>query len=160
VVIKGTVEGTDSTTVDELWQTAISLCYFQDNEQGKFNQCRAMTIGHNGRYALTTVKPSLYKMPVDGPVVDLVRAMGPNAWLPSHLVFIVRANCFRPVVKEAFANNDTYLNTKAVFGLRFDLIMNYVEINDHGILSDDLGVARNVTIIYYKVDFVLIPETK
>ena len=61
---------------------------------------------------------------------------------------------------EVFANGDPYLDSDAVFGVREDLIMNYVESHDLDALPDDLEVGRNVTTPDYKVDFnfVLVSE--
>lgn len=166
VVVEGIVKRTDGTPVEgaviELWQTATNGLYnSQDDAQGDFNLACSMTVGADGRYALTTVKPSPYKIPSDGPVGDLLRATGRNAWRPSHLHFIVQADGCRSLVTEVFASDDPYLNTDAVFGVRDDLTMDYVESSDLDALPDDLEVGRNVTLPYYKVDFdfVLVPET-
>ena len=166
VVVEGYVKRTDGTPVDgaviELWQTAENGLYFsQDGDQGDFNLACSMTVGADGRYALTTVKPSPYKIPDDGPVGDLLRATGRNAWRPSHLHFIVTADGLKPLVTEVFANGDPYLNTDAVFGVREDLIMNYVESSDLDALPDDLAIGRNATVPYFKVDFdfILVSET-
>lgn len=145
----------------ELWQTAENgLYYSQDGGQGDFNLCCSMKTGADGRYAMTTVKPAPYKVPDDGPVGELFRATGRTPWRPSHLHFIVQADSLKSLVTEVFANGDPYLDSDAVFGVREDLIMNYVESHDLDALPDDLEVGRNVTTPYYKVDFnfVLVSE--
>ncbi|MEJ6509156.1 MAG: hydroxyquinol 1,2-dioxygenase, partial [Octadecabacter sp.] len=99
-------------------------------------------------------------VPDDGPVGELFRATGRTPWRPSHLHFIVQADGLKSLVTEVFANGDPYIDSDAVFGVREDLIMNYVESHDLDALPDDLEVGRNVTTPYYKVDFnfVLVPE--
>ena len=147
----------------ELWQTAENgLYYSQDTDQGDFNLCCSMKTGADGRYALTTVKPAPYKVPDDGPVGELFRATGRTPWRPSHLHFIVQAEGWKSLVTEVFANEDPYLNRDAVFGVREDLIMDYVEKSDPAELPDDLEIGRDVTNPYYKVDFdfILVPENK
>ncbi|MEJ6769735.1 MAG: dioxygenase [Paracoccaceae bacterium] len=165
VVVEGHVKRNDGTPVEgaviELWQTATNGLYCsQDNEQGEFNLCCSMRTGADGRYAMTTVKPSPYKIPDDGPVGDLLRATGRDAWRPSHLHFIVKAEGLKPLVTEVFSDGDPYLDTDAVFGVRSDLIMDYVESHDLDTLPTDLEIGRNATVPYFKVDFdfVLVPD--
>ena len=165
VVIEGYVRDLDGNPVDgamiELWQTAEDgLYYAQDEAKEDFNLCCSMRTGADGRYAITTVKPAPYKVPDDGPVGELFRATGRTPWRPSHLHFIVQAEGLKPLVTEVFANGDPYLDRDAVFGVRSDLIMNYVESHDLDALPDDLEVGRNVTLPYFKVDFdfTLVPE--
>jgi len=166
VVIEGHVKTTDGTPIKgaviELWQTATNGLYSnQDAAQPEYNLRCSMTVGDDGRYAITTVKPSPYKIPDDGPVGDLLRATGRNAWRPSHLHFIVVAEGYRSLVTEVFASDDPYLDTDAVFGVRDDLIMEYKKTTDLAALPNDLAVGRDVTNPYYKVDFdfTLVPET-
>ncbi|MCF2906651.1 hydroxyquinol 1,2-dioxygenase [Octadecabacter sp. CECT 8868] len=166
VVIEGFVKDVDGNPIEgaviELWQTAENgLYYSQDGAQDDFNLCCSMTTGADGRYAMTTVKPAPYKVPDDGPVGELFRATGRTPWRPSHLHFIVQVDGYKSLVTEVFSNGDPYLNSDAVFGVREDLIMDYVETTDLDALPDDLEVGRNVTIPYFKVDFdfVLVSDT-
>jgi protocatechuate 3,4-dioxygenase beta subunit len=166
VVVEGKVRTPDGKPIQnaviELWQTADNGLYSnQDPDQPEYNLRCSMTVGDDGRYALTTVKPQPYKIPDDGPVGDLLRATGRNAWRPSHLHFIVVADGYRSLVTEVFSSDDPYLDRDAVFGVRSDLIMEYVEQTDLDLLPSDLEVGRNVTVPYYKVDFdfVLVPAS-
>jgi protocatechuate 3,4-dioxygenase beta subunit len=165
VVIEGHVKDTEgnpiSNAVIELWQTADNGLYSnQDDAQDEYNLRCSMKVQEDGRYALTTIRPSPYKIPDDGPVGDLLRATGRNAWRPSHLHFIVVADGYRSLVTEVFPSDDVYLDRDAVFGVREDLIMEYQEQTDLDALPADLTVGRDVTQPYYKVDFdfVLVPE--
>ena len=167
VVVEGYVRDLNGNPVEgamiELWQTAEDgLYYAQDEAKEDFNLCCSMRTGADGRYAITTVKPAPYKVPDDGPVGELFRATGRTPWRPSHLHFIVQAEGLKPLVTEVFANGDPYLDRDAVFGVRSDLIMNYVESHDLDALPDDLEVGRNVTLPYFKVDFdfTLVPAEK
>ena len=158
VVIEGKIKTSDGAPIEgaviELWQTATNGLYSnQDAAQPDYNLRCSMTVGEDGRYALTTVKPAPYKIPDDGPVGDLLRATGRDAWRPSHLHFIVVAEGYKTLVTEVFAEGDPYIETDAVFGVRSDLVMKYVEQNDLTKLPDDLEVGHNVTLPYYKVDF-------
>ena len=165
VVVEGRVKDTDGKPISgaliELWQTAENgLYYSQDGSQDDFNLCCSMKTDADGRYALTTVKPAPYKVPDDGPVGELFRATGRTPWRPSHLHFIVQTPGYRSLVTEVFANGDPYLDSDAVFGVREDLIMDYVESFDLSALPKDLEVGSKVTLPYYTVDFdfVLVSE--
>ena len=48
-----------------------SIC--QDAEQDMFSFHGLMTVGDDGRYAFTTVKPVEYTVPSDGPVGEILR---------------------------------------------------------------------------------------
>ncbi|MCL4115963.1 UNVERIFIED_CONTAM: hypothetical protein GTU68_013136 [Idotea baltica] len=165
VVIEGHVKDIDGNPINgaviELWQTADNGLYSnQDAAQDEYNLRCSMKVESDGRYALTTVRPAPYKIPDDGPVGDLLRATGRDAWRPSHLHFIVVADGYRSLVTEVFPSDDQYLDRDAVFGVRDDLIMVYQEQSDLDALPDDLAVGRNVTQPYFKVDFdfVLVSE--
>ncbi|WP_170339939.1 dioxygenase [Ruegeria arenilitoris] len=112
----------------DIWQTAPNGLYAsQDEEQDTFSFHGLMTVGSDGRYAFTTVKPVEYTVPSDGPVGDILRACGRHPWRPSHLHYIVKAPGYRTLVTEIFPDDDPYLDEDTVFGVRDDLVMTYVE---------------------------------
>lgn len=114
-------------TID-IWQTAPNGLYAsQDDEQDTFSFHGLQTVGDDGRYGFTTVKPVEYTVPSDGPVGDILRACGRHPWRPSHLHYIVEAEGFQPLVTEIFPDDDPYLDQDTVFGVRSDLVMTYVE---------------------------------
>lgn len=112
----------------DIWQTAPNGLYAsQDEEQDTFSFHGLMSVGEDGRYAFTTVKPVEYTVPSDGPVGDILRACGRHPWRPSHLHYIVTAPGYKPLVTEIFPDDDPYLDQDTVFGVREDLVMTYVE---------------------------------
>ncbi len=112
----------------DILQTAPNGLYAsQDEEQDIFSFHGLMTVGSDGRYAFTTVKPVEYTVPSDGPVGDILRACGRHPWRPSHLHYIVKAPGYRTLVTEIFPDDDPYLDEDTVFGVRDDLVMTYVE---------------------------------
>src|SRR5690349_3269824 len=56
----------------------------------------------NGRYLFRTIKPSFYPIPDDGPVGQMLRAMGRHPYRPAHIHFIVSAEGYEPVTTELF----------------------------------------------------------
>lgn len=112
----------------DIWQTAPNGMYAsQDEEQDTFSFHGIMTVGKDGKYAFTTVKPVEYTVPSDGPVGDILRACGRHPWRPSHLHYIVKATGYRTLVTEIFPDDDPYLDQDTVFGVRDDLVMTYVQ---------------------------------
>lgn len=112
----------------DIWQTAPNGLYSsQDPDQDTYSFHGIQTTDADGRYGFTTVKPVSYEVPTDGPVGDILNAMGRHAWRPSHLHYIITADGFRPLVTEIFPDDDPYLDKDTVFGVRDDLVMTYVE---------------------------------
>ena len=110
----------------DFWQTDAKGLYSQmDPTQSAFNlRCR-MHADDQGRYALVTVKPYFYSVPYDGPVGDLLRAAGRHAWRPAHFHVVVTAPGHRQLVTEIFAEDDPYIDSDAVFGVRRSLVPHF-----------------------------------
>ena len=129
----GVVRDMDGNPIEgaaiDIWQTAPNGLYSsQDEEQDTYSFHGIQTVGADGRYAFTTVKPVSYEVPTDGPGGALLDATGRHAWRPSHLHFIVKAEGYRTLVSEVFAADDPYLDQDAVFGVREDLVMHYQDM--------------------------------
>jgi len=130
LLAEGVIRDTDGNPIAgaeiDIWQTAPNGLYAsQDEEQDKFSFHGLMTVGDDGRYAFTTVKPVEYTVPTDGPAGDFLRACGRHPWRPSHLHYIVKAPGYRTLVTEIFPDDDPYLDQDTVFGVRDDLVMTY-----------------------------------
>ena len=132
LLAEGVIRDTDGNTIPnaeiDIWQTAPNGLYAsQDEDQDTFSFHGLMTVGEDGRYAFTTVKPVEYTVPSDGPVGDILRACGRHPWRLSHLHYIVKAPGYRTLVTEVFPDDDPYLDQDTVFGVRKDLVMTYFE---------------------------------
>jgi len=132
LLAEGVIKDTNGKPISgaeiDIWQTAPNGLYSsQDAEQDMFSFHGLMTVGKDGRYAFTTVKPVEYTVPSDGPVGEILRACGRHPWRPSHLHYIVKAQGFSPLVTEVFPDDDPYLDEDTVFGVREDLVMHYEE---------------------------------
>ena len=132
LLAEGVIKDIDGTPIAgaelDIWQTAPNGLYAsQDEEQDTYSFHALMTVGEDGKYAFTTVKPVEYTVPSDGPVGDILRACGRHPWRPSHLHYIVTAPGYKPLVTEIFPDDDPYLDQDTVFGVREDLVMTYVE---------------------------------
>jgi hydroxyquinol 1,2-dioxygenase len=159
LVAQGVIQNMDGEPIDgasiDIWQTAPNGLYSsQDPEQDTYSFHGIQTVGQDGRYGFTTVKPVSYKVPTDGPGGALLHATGRHAWRPSHLHFIVKAEGYRTLVSEIFAGDDPYLDQDAVFGVREDLVMFYKEM-PAGNFPAGYALSGQVDEPYLQVDFDL-----
>lgn len=144
----------------DIWQTAPNGLYAsQDEEQDIYSFHGLMTVGDDGRYAFTTVKPVEYTVPTDGPIGDFLRACGRHPWRPSHLHYIVKAPGYRSLVTEIFPDDDPYLDQDTVFGVRDDLVMTYEE-KPASAFPEGLALSGKVDtpFLYVKFDVTLSAE--
>ena len=139
----------------DIWQTAPNGLYSsQDPEQDTYSFHGIQTVRDDGRYGFTTAKPISYEVPTDGPAGALLAATGRHAWRPSHLHFIIKAEGYRTLVSEIFAAEDPYLDQDAVFGVREDLVMTYVEMPE-GSFPEGFDLSGSVDGPYLQADFDL-----
>ena len=158
VIFQGRVLSNDGAPVAgaelEIWQTSENGLYSnQDETKPEFNLRGHMAVGENGIYRFTTVRPAPYSVPDDGPVGELLHATGREPWRPSHLHFMVSAPGFKTLVTEVFPHDDPYIDRDAVFGVREELLIEYVEHRDVAKLPGGLEIGRNITLPFYMVDF-------
>lgn len=157
LLAQGVIKDTDGNPIAgaeiDIWQTAPNGLYAsQDQEQDTYSFHGLMTVGEDGKYAFTTVKPVEYTVPSDGPVGDILRACGRHPWRPSHLHYIVKAPGFEPLVTEIFPDDDPYLDEDTVFGVRKDLVMTYVE-KPASEFPEGMEVSGKVTENFLHVEF-------
>lgn len=158
IIVGGVVRDMEGAPISgavlEIWQTADNGLYSnQDPAQPDYNLRAMQTVGADGRYLLSTVRPAPYTVPDDGPVGDLLHATGRTPWRPSHLHFIVQAEGYRTLVTEVFPDDDPYLDSDAVFGVREKLVMHYARSEDAAKLPDDLAARDAIKAPFYLVDF-------
>lgn len=76
-----------------------------------------------GEYHFQTIKPSFYPIPDDGPVGKMLHALGRHPYRPAHIHFQVSADGYKLLTTELYLNNDPYLESDVVFGVRSSLII-------------------------------------
>ncbi|MEK0416564.1 MAG: hypothetical protein RI949_570 [Pseudomonadota bacterium] len=116
----------------DMWQNAANGLYWQmDPAQPSDNlRCR-LRVDAQGAFEIATIRPMPYCIPTDGPVwTDLVEPAQRSAWRPAHYHLIVEAPGYRTLVTELFDEEDPYLDTDAVFGVRESLVGRYEDVND------------------------------
>ncbi len=116
----------------DFWQNAADGLYWQqDPRQAPFNLRCQLRMDRDGAFAIATIRPVPYQIPLDGPVWhELVQPAGLTGWRPAHYHLIVQAPGHRTLVTELFDIEDPYLDRDAVFGVREALVGRYQAVND------------------------------
>ena len=83
-----------------------------------------------GEFRFRTIRPCHYPVPSDGPVGRMLTALGRHPYRPAHLHFIVEAPGFEKVATHLFADDDDYLDSDAVFGVKDSLIKRFERHED------------------------------
>ncbi|MGE7139295.1 intradiol ring-cleavage dioxygenase [Luteibacter sp. NPDC031894] len=112
----------------DVWQVRPDRLYdVQDPEQPSMQLRAVFHTAADGRYRFRTVMPVSYAIPDDGPVGEMLRALGRHPWRPAHIHFIVSAPGHAPVVTHVFVEDDPYLDSDAVFGVKDSLVVAFEE---------------------------------
>ncbi|MBB3676193.1 dioxygenase [Modestobacter versicolor] len=88
------------------------------------------TTDAEGRFWFTTVVPSYYPIPTDGPVGQLLGATGRHPNRPAHVHLIVDAEGFVPVTTHVFVAGSAYLDSDAVFAVKRSLVRDFAQVDD------------------------------
>ncbi|HKC44627.1 MAG TPA: intradiol ring-cleavage dioxygenase [Burkholderiales bacterium] len=115
-------------TVD-VWQARANGVYDIQEPDSEFELRGRVKSNAEGRYAFRTYKPKFYGVPTDGPVGDLLRAMGRHPMRPAHMHLIVSAPGYRQVITHAFVSGDPYLDSDAVFAVKESLIADWKTVD-------------------------------
>jgi hydroxyquinol 1,2-dioxygenase len=104
-----------------------------------------------GYFKFRTVKPAAYPIPGDGPVGQMLEAVGRHPWRPAHIHFMVHADGYQSLVTQCFDRGDRYLESDAVFGVRASLMGEFVMHSGEG---RGPGAAPGQP--FYSLDFDLV----
>jgi len=109
----------------DLWQADDDGLYdVQIESLGPERRARArMTTDAEGRLRFRTVVPVAYPIPTDGPVGELLNAVGRHPWRPAHIHFMIVAPGHQKLVTHLFLDGDRWLESDAVFGVRSSLVV-------------------------------------
>jgi catechol 1,2-dioxygenase len=111
----------------EVWQSDDEGRYdSQDEHQPDVNLRGTFVADDEGCYWFRTVKPNSYPVPVDGPVGELLTAIGRHPMRPAHIHFKVAAPGHRALTTHLFVAGDPYLASDAVFGVKESLVVDFV----------------------------------
>lgn len=155
--VLGTAGAPVSGAVLDVWGTN-SLGRYEnvDPAQPDYNLRGRFRSGPDGRYDLWTVKPVSYPIPADGPVGDLLAVTGRHNMRPAHLHFIASADGYRTIVTELYTDDDPFIDSDAVFGVKPSLVVHWNRI---GSAAPRAAAGRTEPYWDLEYDFVLTPGT-
>jgi|SRR5579859_3449673 len=128
VLMSGHILDADGKPIEaaliEVWQTAPNGLYdVQDPEQPAGHLRASFRSAADGSYRFRSLLPVYYPIPGDGPVGELLDAMGRHPNRPAHIHFMISAPGYRRLVTHLFVAGDPYLESDAVFGVKPELIV-------------------------------------
>jgi catechol 1,2-dioxygenase len=126
----------------------------QKGVQPDMNLRGIFTSDADGRYWFRSAKPRYYPIPDDGPVGQLLKALGRHPYRPAHLHFIVGAEGFQPIVTHIFTPDCPYLHSDAVFGVKQSLVADFKTVDDEK-RAAELGFPNPFAAVAW--DFALAP---
>ena len=153
VVVTGRALSTGGTPIPnallDIWETDENGLYEQqDPEQPDMNLRGKFRTDSDGRYRFVAIKPVSYAIPNDGPVGQLLRALGRHPFRPAHIHLLVSAEGFKPLTTHLFVKGDQYLDSDAVFGTKDSLVVEFVR---HDSAAE--AERHHVTTPFYTVDY-------
>ncbi len=128
-LVEGTVTDTYGQPVPhaliEVWEADQDGFYDVQYDDGRVAARGHLFTDADGRYRFWGVTPTPYPIPHDGPVGQLLAAVGRSPMRASHLHFMVKAGGFRTLVTHIFVRGDQLLGRDSVFGVKDSLVMDF-----------------------------------
>ncbi|MBB3445556.1 intradiol ring-cleavage dioxygenase [Rhizobium sp. BK379] len=160
MVISGRILDTDGKPIAgavlDVWQ-ANDEGFYDVQQQGiqpDFNLRGVFRTGEDGRYWFRAVKPKYYPIPDDGPVGQMLGALGRHPYRPAHLHYIIKAEGFETLVTHIFDPDDPYIRSDAVFGVKESLLADF-RLTEDPAHARELGFEGKFWQVEH--DFVLAP---
>jgi protocatechuate 3,4-dioxygenase beta subunit len=134
--VTGRVRGTDGKPVPramvEVWHANGEGLYEnqEPDRQPEFNLRGKFVADVAGRFHFRSVKPNGYELPQDGPVGQLLNAMGCALARPAHVAFRVSAPGFHTLTTEFFDRDDPAIGNDALFNVKPQLLAQFAPCAD------------------------------
>lgn len=100
----------------------------QPGIQPQWNNRGIFTTAADGVYRFIGIRPVSYPIPNDGPVGEMLEALGRHPYRPAHTHFLVTAPGYERLVTHTFVDNDPYLASDAVFGVKQTLVASFEHV--------------------------------
>ncbi|MCX5514756.1 6-chlorohydroxyquinol-1,2-dioxygenase [Kaistia algarum] len=120
--------------VVEVWQANAEGLYEnqEPDRQPEFNLRGRFRTDPQGRFHFLTVKPKGYTLPSDGPVGQLMSALGLGLERPAHIHFRVSADGFETLTTHIFDRSDPAIGRDAIFGVKPELMAEFRALPPNG----------------------------
>lgn len=130
--VEGVVTDTDGNPVPgariEVWESDEDGFYDVQYDDGRTHGRAHLFTDDQGRYQFWGLTPVPYPIPHDGPVGQMLQAVGRSPLRAAHLHFMVTAEGMRTLVTHIFVEGDPQIETgDSVFGVKESLIKKFEE---------------------------------
>ena len=154
--VAGTVRGLDgepvAVAVLDLWQ-ADGEGLYEDQRHVQGPWMRGLYRSRpDGSYAVRTVAPIGYTIPMDGTVGELMNRAKISHMRPAHIHFAVTAAGYHGCVTHLFQKGDEFIETDVVYGVKEPLVVEFVK-KPPG--KSQTGEMVSMPFYEVKYDFVL-----
>ncbi|WP_207100258.1 dioxygenase [Paracoccus shandongensis] len=135
LIVHGRVLGPDGEHIPdatiEIWQTDSNGMYdIQDPDQPENNLRGHYRSRDDGQFLITSIRPTSYPIPVDGPVGELLNVTARHPWRPAHIHAVITAKGYNSLTTHLFDAEDEYLKEDVVFAVKESLIRAFTRIED------------------------------
>jgi protocatechuate 3,4-dioxygenase beta subunit len=111
----------------EVWEVDGDGFYDVQYADREEPNCRArLRTDASGRFAFRGNLPVSYSIPGDGPVGQMLAALGRHTMRPAHVHFMLAAPGFATLTTAIYVDGDPYIDGDAVFGVKPSLVGTYV----------------------------------
>jgi hydroxyquinol 1,2-dioxygenase len=127
--VTGTVRGVDgepiASAILDIWQTDGEGLY-EDQRDVSGPWMRGVYRSQpDGSFAIRTVAPIAYTIPMDGTVGELMRRTNISHMRPAHIHFAVSASGYHGLVTHLFRRGDQFIDNDVVYGVKEPLIVQF-----------------------------------
>jgi hydroxyquinol 1,2-dioxygenase len=158
--VEGTVRDTDGTPLTgallEVWEADETGLYDVQYDDNRTAARAHLRTDSDGGYRFWAITPTPYPIPHDGPVGQMLAAVGRSPMRASHLHFMVSHPGHRTLVTHIFVRGDELLDHDTVFGVKESLVKDF-ETQPAGTPTPD-GRVIDGTWSRVRFDIVLAPE--
>ena len=106
----------------------------------------------DGKYAIRTIAPPGYSIPMDGTVGALLGETNISHFRPAHIHFFITAPGYETLITHLFKKGAKYIDSDVVFGVKDKLI---VEFEKHPAGAAPTGEVLSEPFLVVNYDFVL-----
>lgn len=135
-LVTGSVSSADGTPLPgtrlDIWQADDEGYYDvqRPDNQPPGNGRGLFTADERGQFWFSTIVPSHYPIPTDGPVGRLLAATGRHPFRPAHIHLIATVDGHIPVTTHIFVAGSPYLDSDAVFAVKHSLVREFEWVDD------------------------------
>lgn len=91
--------------------------------QPDFNLRGKLKTDEQGRFELTTIRPTPYHIPDQGPTGRLLGALGRHSWRPAHIHVKISADGYQPLTTQLYFQGDEFLDSDVASAVKDELIL-------------------------------------